>query len=618
MAWKNNADIEGVNGVPAQFVTNNPESYGIIFADDIQGHRTVKDLNTLYEIPTAILSKSKINIDNDAIGQLWFVISENCHYQLIDWSKRKSADGWKKFNITLDVVSGLNGIDGTTWHLGTEIIGTGNNINTNTEEFKRNLFLNYDIDVDSNITIRELEKLFLSKGLKLTQGDLDDIINLFDADGDGRINYIEFLELVNDNEFSKQFRIEFLKIGDLYLNINTFNIYQCIDVDNDNSIWKYIGCIKGPEDTSTKGKDGTKWHFGELFDKINQEDIDYDDQNILYHKDVNVGDWYLNTTTCDIWECMQVNESSSNWKYIANIKGDAGENGEKGNKWYTNIFPIDYNDKSALYSGPELLKPHGLDSIKPVNTFYQINDFCLNTEFGLVHQCVESGYGNKSKWKYIFNIRNRFHIGSDLAYGDPPEIYYNQLSDVQVDDLYFSDNDNTLWQCIGLEEDYSLWKYLNYIGNSASSIDTLNNSGSDMRFKTNIKHINKGILDKLMQLDIISYKWNKQGDPEYDTFGVNGNQLKEFGGLFAKMVNYRNDKEKTLQVEYDRFGVLAIKGLQEIERRRKSDNRKNKEIINKQQTEIENLQRENSLLIKKQKSLESRLVKLEGIIKKLM
>lgn len=74
--------------------SNNPSAYGIVRAVEVTGHRTVKDLPSLYSIPDCILSDSKTNSENDAIGQEWYVISESSYYSLINWENRKSSSGW--------------------------------------------------------------------------------------------------------------------------------------------------------------------------------------------------------------------------------------------------------------------------------------------------------------------------------------------------------------------------------------------------------------------------------------------------------------------------------------------------------------------------------------------
>ena len=79
---------------PGRLESANTKEFGIVSAVEIAGHRTVKTTDDLYTISDAILSESKNNTNNDAIGQEWFVISENEYYRLINWENRKSSTGW--------------------------------------------------------------------------------------------------------------------------------------------------------------------------------------------------------------------------------------------------------------------------------------------------------------------------------------------------------------------------------------------------------------------------------------------------------------------------------------------------------------------------------------------
>ena len=81
---------------PGTLESANTNEFGIVFADHIQGHRTVANLEALYKLSDAILSKSKNNTGNDAIGQEWYVISEKSVYRLDNWANRKQASGWRK------------------------------------------------------------------------------------------------------------------------------------------------------------------------------------------------------------------------------------------------------------------------------------------------------------------------------------------------------------------------------------------------------------------------------------------------------------------------------------------------------------------------------------------
>ena len=90
------------------FRTNNNTStgYGIVYADEVSGHRTVANLTALYALNDWQLSASGDNTGSDAIGQLWYVVNadgkgKGCYYQLKDWSKRKEAAGWSQFTIDL-------------------------------------------------------------------------------------------------------------------------------------------------------------------------------------------------------------------------------------------------------------------------------------------------------------------------------------------------------------------------------------------------------------------------------------------------------------------------------------------------------------------------------------
>lgn len=95
------------------------------------------------------------------------------------------------------------------------------------------------------------------------------------------------------------------------------------------------------------------------------------------------------------------------------------------------------------------------------------------------------------------------------------------------------------------------------------------NSGSDMRFKKEVEPVTS-ISESIAKLDIIQYIWEHPDEERIrNTFGVKADQLLELGGIFATMVHSRADKYDTKWVEYDRFGVLAIKALQEVVMRNK-------------------------------------------------
>lgn len=79
---------------PVKLASNNPQSFGIADATEVSGHRTVDTLSDLYAISDPVLSILKDG--SDAVGQEWFVVSEDCKYRLDNWENRKSIAGWTK------------------------------------------------------------------------------------------------------------------------------------------------------------------------------------------------------------------------------------------------------------------------------------------------------------------------------------------------------------------------------------------------------------------------------------------------------------------------------------------------------------------------------------------
>ena len=79
---------------PVKLASNNPQSFGIVDAMEVSGHRSVDTLSDLYAISDPVLSVLKDG--SDAIGQEWFVVSEDCRYRLDNWGNRKSVSGWTK------------------------------------------------------------------------------------------------------------------------------------------------------------------------------------------------------------------------------------------------------------------------------------------------------------------------------------------------------------------------------------------------------------------------------------------------------------------------------------------------------------------------------------------
>ena len=91
--------------------SNNPLAYGVVRATEISGHKYVNNLDDLYAIPDCILSDSKNNTDNDAIGQIWYVKNQNTNYRLISWENKNKAEGWVEEKLTSNLSSQLNELE---------------------------------------------------------------------------------------------------------------------------------------------------------------------------------------------------------------------------------------------------------------------------------------------------------------------------------------------------------------------------------------------------------------------------------------------------------------------------------------------------------------------------
>lgn len=106
------------------------------------------------------------------------------------------------------------------------------------------------------------------------------------------------------------------------------------------------------------------------------------------------------------------------------------------------------------------------------------------------------------------------------------------------------------------------------------------NSGSDMRFKRDIVKVSD-MYDFVRNLDIFRYNWIKPNE-ERSTFGVNSDQLQHSGLVeIESMVHERNDEDKTKWVEYDRFGLVALKVIQEMQERLESQEKRIRELESK-------------------------------------
>lgn len=199
------------------------------------------------------------------------------------------------------------------------------------------------------------------------------------------------------------------------------------------------------------------------------------------------------------------------------------------------IYPVQfaYPSGSAGTDGNKVLSVY----VPWVNTTYSVVSTSKN---GLVSM-------NSALAELAYEDKDAGNLGSLARFG---EMGMLEVSTIVEDDLALVNKSNS-------------WTAYQDFKSGAG------NSGSDMRFKREVTCM-PDVLDNLMSLNVIKYIWEHPDENGIRcTFGVKADQLLSLGGVYATMVHSRADKYDTKWVEYDRFGVLAIKALQEVVMRNK-------------------------------------------------
>lgn len=113
------------------------------------------------------------------------------------------------------------------------------------------------------------------------------------------------------------------KVGDMYLNTNTSNVYKCTTGGAASAAkWVYTGNIKGS--TGDTGA-GAVWYTGTKITGTSTTATVFSGSGITAAK---VGDMYLNTSTYNTYRCTVGGAASAaKWVYVNNIKGATGAPG---------------------------------------------------------------------------------------------------------------------------------------------------------------------------------------------------------------------------------------------------------------------------------------------------
>lgn len=108
---------------------------------------------------------------------------------------------------------------------------------------------------------------------------------------------------------------------------------------------------------------------------------------------------YLNTNTYELWKCVGVDT----WQSLGILKGDPGDPGEDGNRWYRGTGISGKAVNPTVYSGS------GITEANP-------NDFYLNPSEGAVYYCVTGGDASTATWSYDFTMTGGGGGGDTVAW----------------------------------------------------------------------------------------------------------------------------------------------------------------------------------------------------------
>ncbi|HEX5154946.1 MAG TPA: tail fiber domain-containing protein [Parafilimonas sp.] len=227
---------------------------------------------------------------------------------------------------------------------------------------------------------------------------------------------------------------------------------------------------------------------------------------------------------------------------------------------YINILAPSNFETGILFGKPSASTSGGII----YNSAVHPNGFQFRTDNNVVRM-VLSGSGNLGIGT-VFPEAYRLRLGVDL-WG------FN----------IFNNFNQTHWEQF-VDEDFLL--YYNNVDNLVGRFDHASGTytaASDERLKTNIKPMTS-VLDKINRLKPSTYQFKKdKNGKEY-----NGMIAQEVMKVFPSLVSHYTNKDRKVDVytmDYSGFGVIAIKGIQELQTQVKEQQEK----INSQDRKIEDL-----------------------------
>lgn len=268
------------------------------------------------------------------------------------------------------------------------------------------------------------------------------------------------------------------KVGDLYLNTTTCDVYTCIA----ENTWKWVANTKGAAGTPGQdGQDGSTWLAGTLVTGTGVAIT-------VEGTGAKVGDFYFNTDTCDMYTCTAENT----FKWIVNIKGAQGEAGQdgQGSKWFsgTDVAAVTGNDGDFFFDTDDntiYLKTQGewnqianiqgaqgeagesgtswftgtivsgtTEEIAGEVYGAKVGDLYFNTETSDIYTCIAT-----NTWKWIASVQGAdgisWHNGTAIEKRGNEDLV-KEIPGAKVGDLYLNTATCDIFECIA----ENTWKWI--------------------------------------------------------------------------------------------------------------------------------------------------------------
>ena len=342
-----------------------------------------------------------------------------------------------------------------------------------------------------------------------------------------------------------------IKIGDYYLNTSDYHLYLCISTVSDSGAtrWQDLGTLKGADGTSISIKpnaasctnvgdgyisDGTDGYtVGHLIivtaisgstktwvdagliqgpqgpagqdGHDGQDGQDGADGSTWYQgtavnattssipTGIKVGDYYLNTSTLDVWKCVSTT-ASTKWSLVCNIRGskwftgsgvpstvvdskigdyylnssDGGvweKTGETAWTYRTNIMGASGADGATWHSGTDVTS---ITSNVPSGVV--VGDYYLNTNTYNVYKCISTT--DSTKWSLECNIKGS--QGNPGSNGNSVFISYSENADGNPNHPTFTTGDKYIGIYVGQSapSSYTGYSWAKFVGEDGNTVQS--------------------------------------------------------------------------------------------------------------------------------------------------